>query len=52
MKLKFDNTEKRTKTLSVRLSPKAMDKLNKLAQKHKVSKADIIEKLILMASES
>lgn len=51
MKLKFESNEKRSKTLSVRLSSKAYDKLNGLAKKHKVSKADVVEKLILLAAD-
>jgi hypothetical protein len=45
-KLTFEKKEKRDAALTVRIRPSVLDLLNDLKDRHQVSQADIIEKLI------
>lgn len=51
IKLSFDDKNKRSETISVRLTGEAAKKLKRLSKKFDVSQADIIEKLISLAEE-
>ncbi len=45
-KLEFQKKEKRNTALTVRLPEDTVDKLREIAEKHDVSQADVIKKLI------
>jgi|GEM_PF-1988881 len=45
-KLEFQKKQKRNAALTVRLTESTVDKLREIAEKHGVSQADVIEKLI------
>lgn len=46
MQLKFEKKVRRDTALTVRLSKKTVEKLKDIADKHGVSQADVLEKLI------
>jgi hypothetical protein len=51
-KLTFEKKEKRDAALTVRIRPSVVDMLNELKDRHQVSQADIVEKLIESAYQA
>jgi predicted CopG family antitoxin len=49
--LDFDKPEKKDATLTVRIRPSMVEKLNEIKEKYEVSQSDVIEQLIEKAYE-